>query len=120
MFGDVWSDIRYTTKIPAINNNLRLTTGLRAKWPLSLETQGSGIYVTLGIFGTLLQKITINGESAKALNGAEVSVNLTYEHPFSRATTATNPDLNYTRQSTEGRSFLSDQLVGTPLVNHTV
>jgi hypothetical protein len=120
MFGDVWSDFRYTTKLAAIDKNLRLTTGVRAKWPLSLESQGSGIYVTPGVFGSLLQKIKINGESATALNSADFSLSVTYEHPFSRATTPTNPDLNYTRQSTEGRSFLSDQLAGTPLANHTL
>ena len=121
-WGDVWTDIRYTTPIPAINKGFVATTGIRAKWPLSLESQGAGIFITPGAFGTVQQKIPINGESAKFLNEAEITANVTYEHPFSRATTPTNPSLQYARQSTDERSFtfLDNQLSGTPLANHTV
>jgi hypothetical protein len=122
VFGDIWSDLRYTSAVPAINKNFKATAGIRAKWPTSLESQGNGIYITPGVFGSAQQKITINGASAKTFNEAELSASVTYEHPFSRATTPTNPSLHYARQSTDERSFtfLDNQLSGQMLVNHTL
>jgi hypothetical protein len=120
VFGDIWTDLRYTTPIEAINKNFRTTVGLRAMWPTSKESQGSGIYVTTGLTAAAQQKIVLNGESAKFLNSADLSLSVAYSHPFSRATTPTDPNLNYVRSNTEGRSFVSDQLRGTPLSNHTL
>ncbi len=120
VFGDIWTDLRYTTPVEAISKNFRTTFGLRALWPTSKESQGNGVYVTTGLTAAAQQKFTINGENAKFLNGADVSLSLAYSHPFSRATTPTNGELNYVRQNTEGRTFVSDQLRGTPLSNHTL
>ncbi len=120
VFGDIWTDLRYTSPIEAIHKDFKATAGVRALWPTSKESQGNGIYVTTGLTTSASQKITINGESAKFLNDAEFILGVNYSHPFSRATTPTNPNLNYVRQNTEGRSFGSDQLRGTPLSNHTL
>jgi hypothetical protein len=126
VFGDVWTDLRYETPLAVLNRELKLTSALRAMWPTSKESQGSGIYVTAAASETAAHTIRLNGERAKFFNDADVALSLIYSHPFSRATTPTNPNLNYTRAFTEDRQFVSfvsgssDQVAGQTLVNHQV
>ena len=118
VFGDIWSDLIYSTPVPAISKNLRVSAGLRALWPTSKESQASGIYITGGLTAGANYKIPLRGESAKYLNSAHVATNLAYTHPFSQATTPVDTSFIYTRQDAEGRSFLSNQVRGGTLTNH--
>jgi len=118
IFGDIWANLVYATGVPAISKHTEVSAGARLRFPTSLESQGEGVYVRAGALVGIKQVIPINGLSAKYFSNAHVALGLWYEHPFSRATTPTNPNLDYTRQDTEGMSFVSDQVSGTTLVNH--
>jgi hypothetical protein len=118
IFGDIWANLVYATPVPAISKHTEVSVGARLRFPTSIESQDEGVYLRTGATVGIKQTIPINGLSAKSFSDAHVAVGLWYEHPFSRATTPTNPNLSYTRQDTEGMSFVSDEVSGTTLVNH--
>jgi hypothetical protein len=88
--------------------------------PTSKDSQDAGIYVTVGAGLGITQDIKLKGEDSTFFPGMHVGVSSLYRHAFSKATTAVNGDLNYTRQSVEGFSFVSDQLSGSNLTDHTL
>ncbi len=120
VFGDIWTDLVYATPVPAISKHSKASIGARLKLPTSKESQDQGVYVHTGATTSFKQGIPLRGESARYLSDAHVGLGFWYDHPFSRATTPTNPDLQYTRQDVGGLSTLSDQLSGGTLTNHSL
>ncbi len=120
VFGDIWNTLGYKAPISEKLKNTKYSLSVQALLPTSKESQDAGIYVTVGAGAGIAQDIKLNGEDAKFFPGMHVGLSALYRHPFSKATVATNGDLNYTRQSVEGFSFLSDQLSGSTLTNHTL
>jgi hypothetical protein len=118
VLGDTWLDLVYDTKVPSISKGTKVSAGLRLLLPTSKISQDSGIYVQAGMTAGIKQTFTLNGPSARAWNDVHLALSAWYNHPFSRATTPTNESLDYTREDTGGRSFVSDQLRGATLVNH--
>jgi hypothetical protein len=118
LFGDVW--LNFGTKVPlhSITQGTSVMAGLRTLWPVSKESQANGYYVQGGVTGGLEQKVPLRGESASYLNSVTFMAAAWYNHPFSRATTPTSGGFQYVRQDTDGRSFVSDQIRGSTLVNH--
>lgn len=86
--------------------------GLRARtiFPTSKVSSAQGKYLTTSLGTSLTQVIPLFGKDSDFLPNLTLVPNFTWSHLFSRATTATNPDLERTRQSAAGTSFLSDQL----------
>jgi hypothetical protein len=119
-FGDIWNTLRYKTAVSdkGALKHTDVSVSAVVKLPTSKESQDSGVYVIPGVGVGLKQTVPLNGESAKALNEMSFSLSSLYSHPFTRATTPTNNNLRVNRQSTEGRSFVSDQLRGGALTNH--
>lgn len=120
VFGDIWLNLIYKTPVPAISKNTKMSAGVRALLPTSKESQANGTYVNPGVLAGIEQTIPINGDGAKFLNEARLGLSAVYNHPFTRATTAADPTLNYERESIDGRTFVSDQVTGLPLVNHQI
>jgi hypothetical protein len=123
VFGDIWTDLVYSDRIARHGpwKNTKFTLGLRALWPTSKQSQGSGIYVTLGGFTGLSQKIPIRGDDARALNSGRVGLSVVYLHPFSNATTATDyGNFAAISQSDSGTPISSDQLTGLTLSSHVL
>jgi len=120
VFGDIWNTLGYKSPISEKLKNTKYSLSVQALLPTSKESQDAGVYVTVGAGAGISQDIKLNGEDAKFFPGMHVGLSALYRHPFSKATTATNGDLNYTRQSVEGFSFLSDQLSGSTLTNHSL
>lgn len=86
--------------------NLSLRFGL----PTSKASSNSGKYLTTSLGAGLSQKIPLLGKGAAGLNDLSIGVSFGWTHLFSRATTATNDDLDRPRQNLGGKSFESDQL----------
>ena len=122
VFGDIWNTLKYKTALSdkGTFKHTDVSATALVKLPTSKESQDSGIYVTPGVGVGVKQTIPLNGESAKALNEMHVAVSALYTHPFSRATVPTNGNLTINRQDTEGRSFVSDQLRGGSMTNHSL
>jgi hypothetical protein len=120
VFGDIWNTLGYKTPISEKLKNTKVSASIQALLPTSKESQDAGIYVTVGAGAGISQDIKLNGEDAKFFPGMHLGLSALYRHPFSKAIVATNGDLNYTRQSVEGFSFLSDQLSGSTLTNHSL
>ncbi len=122
VFGDIWNTVGYKTPLATDGTwkNTKVSVYGRALLPTSKDSQAAGVYVTAGAGGGVEQKFNINGESAKFFNDAHIGLSAGYSHPFSRATTPTSNDFQQSRQDTEGRSFLSDQVRGSMLANHQV
>ena len=123
VFGDLWTDLVYSTPLATDGRwkNTKVSAGLRALWPTSKASQGQGTYVALGAIAGAAQKIPLRGEGAPVLNSARLGVNLVYLHPFTSATTPNAFDnFGYVRQDVDGYSFVSHQLTGQPIVNHTL
>lgn len=117
MFGDIWTDVTYSSKVDAFWYGTRAETGLRVLWPTSLASQAAGVYFTTGPRGSVEHTFDVNGRAARWLNEVRVSLGANYLHAFSQATTPTDyGTFTYTRQDTDGVSFLSDQISGQPLV----
>ena len=93
---------------------------LRLMLPTDKASRASGMLFGAGASVGISQTIPIQGKSAPALESARLGVSLIYNHPFTRATTAVNEDLDRTRQDAAGRTFLSDQLRGGTMPNHSL
>jgi hypothetical protein len=121
VFGDLWTDLVYGTKLDRLWRGTKTSAGLRAQWPTSKISQAAGTYVTLGVTAGALHKFEIRGDDAAVLNDVHVGLTFSYLHPFTTATTPTNyGGFGYKRQDVDGFSFLSDQIAGQTLVNHTL
>jgi hypothetical protein len=116
LFGDVWTGGSWRTLLGP-RKLTKLDLGVLALWPTSKVSQGAGIYVTAGASAGVTQKIPLR--PSPILGEAHAGLGLTYQHPFSRATTAV-PDgsFGYVRQDADAHSFVSDQLSGTMLAEH--
>ncbi len=120
VFGDIWTDVVYSTALDALWPGTKASLGVRAQWPTSKASQANGTYVTLGAVAGAVHKFEIHGEDAPVLNDFHVGLSATYLHAFTNSTTPTSyGDFQYTRQNVDDRSFTSDQLAGQTLVDHT-
>jgi hypothetical protein len=121
-FGDIWTDLVYSTPLATEGpwKDTKVSVGARALWPTSKASQGAGNYVTLGATGGVSQRLTLRGPDAPALNSARLGLSFTYLHPFSDSTTPNNGGFGYTRMDTDEHSFVSHQLSGQPLTEHTL
>jgi hypothetical protein len=122
VFGDIWTDLVYTTPLAEEGRwkNTKVAIGARALWPTSKISLDNGVYVTLGATGNVTQKFVLRGEDAPALNTAHVGLTMTYLHPFANSTTPYTENFSYTRQDTDGGSFISHQITGQTLSEHTL
>jgi hypothetical protein len=121
VFGDIWTDVIYSTPLSDHGRfkNTKVTLGARALWPTSKATQAQGVYVTLGALAGISQRIPIRGADSPWLQSARLGLQFAYLHPFSQATTANDyGNFAYTRQNVDGFSFVSDQLNGQTLSAH--
>ncbi len=120
VFGDIWTDLVYQTKLESLWPGTKADIGLRALWPTSKASQAAGTYVTAGARGGVQHTFPINGEDARYLDDFHVRLSFTYLHPFTTATTPTDyGSFAYTRQNVDEFSFVSDQIQGTTIVDHT-
>jgi hypothetical protein len=116
VFGDIWTDFAYQTKLDALWEGTTASLGARALWPTSKGSQANGTYVTLGALGSASHTFSIRGEDAPWLNNAHVGLIASGVHPFTTATTATSyGGFVRARQNVDGFSFMSDQLQGQTL-----
>jgi hypothetical protein len=123
VFGDVWTELIYGTKLDGLWPGTRIGVGPRLVWPTSKVSQGNGTYVTAGAIAGALHRFQIHGDAAPALNEFHIGLTLTYQHPFTAATTPTSyGNFAYARQDVgdDDHSILSDQLQGLTVVNHTL
>lgn len=124
VFGDIWLNLVYSTNLEGVSSSkfakdTKVSAGIRAIVPTSKESRANGMIVNLGPTAGVSHKFDINGEDAKVLNAYTTGLSFSYSHPFTTATTATKyGTFDYSRQDTEGRTFVSDQLRGGMLVNH--
>jgi hypothetical protein len=122
VFGDLRTDFMYQTPFAEEGpwKNTKVAAGVRAMWPTSKISIDNGVYVTAGLTGDVTQKFVLRGEDAPALNGGHVGLTLTYLHPFSNSSTPYTPNFAYTRQDTDGGTFISHQITGQTLAEHTL
>jgi hypothetical protein len=123
VFGDIWTDLVYSSALDTLWPGTKVSVGVRALWPTSKASQANGTYVTLGALAGAVHKFEIRGEEAPTFNNFHVGLSFTYLHPFSNATTPTSyGDFQYTRQDVgdDNRSIISDQISGTTLVDHSL
>jgi hypothetical protein len=128
VFGDIWTELVYRTKLDRLWQWTRAEVGLRAIWPVSKISRANGTYITLGPRVTVDHKFQIRGEEAPWLNNLHLGVTFTYLHPFTKNTTATaygsfaqpaGQDTDHPDDADEdGYGVTSDQISGQPLVEH--
>ncbi len=123
VFGDIWTDLVYSSPVDTLWPGTKVNAGVRAQWPTSKASQANGTYVTLGALAGAVHKFEIRGEDAPSFNNFHVGLSVTYLHPFTNATTPTSyGDFQYTRQDVgdDNRSIISDQIQGLTLVDHSL
>jgi hypothetical protein len=122
VFGDIWSDLIYQTPLATEGawKNTKVSAGARIIWPTSKISQAVGIYATVGATLGLSHKIPLRGPDAPTFNSARVGLNLAYLHSFSDSTTPNSPGFGHIRENVDGYSFVSNQLSGQPLSEHTL
>ncbi|HEY4013706.1 MAG TPA: hypothetical protein VGM06_10225 [Polyangiaceae bacterium] len=121
VFGDVWTDGVYETKLDSLWPLTRVEIGVRAIWPTSKISQGNGTYVTLGPRAVLEHRFMIHGMDAPWLNLVFARAGVVYLHDFSAATTPNDyGNFGYVRQNVEDQSFVSDAISGQTLPEHEI
>jgi hypothetical protein len=119
VFGDIWTDLVYETKLDRWWRGTRVHLGLRAIWPTSKISEANGMYLTLGPRVGASHVFPIHGEDAPWLNDFAARFMLVYLHEFSAATTPTDyGSFGYVRENVDDRSFLSDAINGQTLPEH--
>lgn len=89
-------------------------------FPTSKASAANGTYVTTSPRIGLTQNIPILGEKSPALKSISLGANVRWDHRFARAQTATLTELERPRQTSNGDTFLSDQLSFSRLSLNTV
>lgn len=84
--------------------------GPRATLPTDRASLNAGQLFGLGAMGAVTQTLPLAPQGAKALTSLRLGASAIYLHPFNRATTPVNGDIEQPRQDIAGRSILSDQL----------
>jgi len=90
----------------------RLRGTLVAIAPTSRAAWTAGHYLTVSPRVAFAQRLPLRGPGKQLFNDLHLLLSARYDHLFSRATTAVDPDLDYTRQDRTGRSGQSDILSG--------
>ncbi len=123
VFGDIWTDLVYSTALDALSwPGTRPAMGVRAQWPTSKTSRANGLPRDPGRGRrcAATSSRSTGDERAVVLNDFHVSLSATYLHAFTNSTTPTSyGDFQYTRQDVDDHSFISDQLAGQTLVDHT-
>ena len=83
--------------------------GPRIALPTDRASRNAGQLFGLGAIGGVTQSLPL-AKDGKALTSARLAFSAIYMHPFSRATTPVNGDIEQPRQDVAGRSIVSDQL----------
>ncbi|HLK38498.1 MAG TPA: hypothetical protein VKU41_17165 [Polyangiaceae bacterium] len=119
VFGDLWTELVYATKLDALWKRTKGDLGVRALWPLSKVSQAQGTYVTLGVRGGIAHEFPIRGDDAPSFESAHVGLRFVYQHAFANATTPNDyGNFAYLRENTDAQLFVSDQIQGQTLVEH--
>ena len=122
VFGDIWTDLVYQTPLATEGawKNTKVSAGARVLWPTSKVSQAAGYYATVGATVGVAQRIPLRGPDASTLNSARAGLSFTYLHSFSDSTTPNSQGFGYTRENVDGFSFVSHQLSGQTLSQHTL
>ncbi len=119
VFGDIWTELAYETRLDRGWQGTKGELGLRAIWPTSKISQANGTYVTLGPRASVSHSFPIHGLDAPWLNAFVARLSVVYLHDFSAATTPTQyGNFGYVREDVDDRSFLSDAISGQTLAEH--
>jgi hypothetical protein len=89
-------------------------------FPTWKYSYGTGTILSTNQRVSVAQTFPLAGEKSPVFKSFDVSALLSWSHRFSRATTATNSNLDRPRQDFSGSSFLSDQLSTTRLAADTL
>jgi hypothetical protein len=84
--------------------------GPRMTLPTDRASRNAGQLLGLGAMGAATQTVPLAPEGAKALTSLRFGFSAIFIHPFNRAITPVNGDLEQPRQDVAGRSIASDQL----------
>ena len=84
--------------------------GPRMTLPTDRASRNAGQLFGLGAMAAATQTVPLAPEGAKALTSLRLGFSAIFIHPFNRATTPVNGDLEQPRQDVAGRSIASDQL----------
>jgi hypothetical protein len=119
VFGDIWTDVVYETRLDRWWRDTKVELGLRAIWPTSKISQGNGQYLSAGPRAAASHAFQLRGPDARWLNDLYARVSLGYLYDFSAATTPNGyGNFGYVRQNLEDRSFESDVISGQTLTQH--
>ncbi|MBW2523301.1 MAG: hypothetical protein JRI23_03960 [Deltaproteobacteria bacterium] len=89
-------------------------------FPTSPPSYDSGLYLTTSPRLSLTQSFPLAGQDAPVFQSFAIGGSFRWDHQFSEATTAVNPDLQRPRQNQVGESFLSDQLSFGRIAHDTI
>ena len=78
--------------------------------PTDRASRNAGQLLGLGAMGSVTQTVPLAAKGATALTSGRLGFSAIYLHPFNRATTPVNGDIEQARQDVAGRSIVSDQL----------
>lgn len=87
-----------------------VSVGPRATLPTDRASRNAGQLFGLGAMANATQTVPLAPVGATALTSMRFGFSAIYLHPFNRATTAVNGDIEQPRQDVAGRSIVSDQL----------
>ncbi len=120
-FGNIWVNLVYG--FTAYKNEdsgwaTKLSIGPRVILPTDKYTYDNGTRLQLGGVVGVNQAIPLGGPKATWFPGMSVSGSMAYAHNFMTYTTGVNTNFTREREDINGRTIESDQLSGSPKVNH--
>jgi hypothetical protein len=121
LIGDTWflaSYDRTLYKDKDVGLATKLSLGPRFILGTSKTSSRRGKIGEVGAAVGLQQQLPLAGPKSDVFPTMVGRGSLAYTKGLNRCTTACNPDFEYTRQDTGGRTFVSNQLSGSAMVNH--
>jgi hypothetical protein len=86
------------------------TIGPRMTLPTDRASRNAGLLFGLGAMAAATQSLPLGPKGATVLNSLRLGLGAIYMHPFQRATSPVNGDIEQPRQDVAGRSIASDLL----------
>lgn len=87
-------------------------------FPTSKISANNGRYLSLGASAGVAQDVPLAGSKSEVFQTVTFNATAGYSHWFTRATSATNSDLNRVRMDPEGRSVPGDQISSAAFAEH--
>lgn len=119
-YTDTWLTASYSDKLKFLTDKLKGGISWTLRPGISKESRGVGQYLATGPGANLSYSFDIGGEKAKVFKNGSIGASVSYQHAFTRCTTACNSNFAQPNQDLNSKIITSDQVRSGTLTGNTL